>query len=112
MNIPQSAIEPFGVIGIPRLSLAHNIHQTLKRLYSESHVTGSSVYYAAKRFEHLIAEEIRDFKMGLESITIESTNHITDSHGALVGRKYTIKYRIPNSVGECSQVFVFGWRET
>jgi hypothetical protein len=107
MNIPKSAIEPFGVIGIPSISMVRNIHQRLAELFEEVDNEGSSVYDACKEFENLIEDNIG--RLNIDSIIIESTNHITDSHGALIGRKYTLRYRLHNIPGRYSQEFIFGW---
>ena len=106
MNIPQSSIEPFGVIGMPQVSMVETIKTILSQLFGAADKEGSSVYDACMEFEELIANNIA--KMGLDSIIIETSQHVTDSHGVLLGRQYRIMFRIPNLPQYHSKVFHFG----
>lgn len=98
-NIPLSAIEPFGVIGIPTINVSGGaIAKTLEAFFDTvvrtSKISGSSMYDNATIFCNVSEKLV--LKLGAINSSVATYNKATDSHGALIAVSIRIKYVMPN----------------
>ena len=107
MNIPQSTLAPFGVIGIPTVAAKKNIVETIFDKFYTLADAFSTVEKAVLRFEHLIDENLAE--LGLDYITISIDDDVRcPTTGKLLSRKYTVNWHPPHGRGYIKQ-YRFGW---
>lgn len=98
MNIPQSAIEPFGVIGIPLIGTTDALITHLDELFK--FVTEDTALYDVENDANLFAQlaGMKIIHMGATESTITISDRIKNGKGNLLAATITIYYVLPNNI--------------